>query len=531
MSKAIEVNNIEFAYLGSNDKSLSIHEFSVEEGESVLITGLSGSGKSTFIQCINGIIPHIIDGTFDGSVKIFGNDTKEMKVPEISRTVGTLLQDPERQVINYTVEEEVAFAPENFNIPAAEIKEMVNNAISSVGIDHLKGKETLKLSGGELQRVALASVLTMDPRILILDEPTSNIDPEGTNQIFEFLRKEVGKRTLLVVEHKVERVLPFIDRVVVFDQGRIVIDDKKENILNDVSLLEKLGIEIPENMFLARKMGLKSYDIETVSQYISENRIALKMPERKIGDKLSLRTSGNVKYDTGFDLNFNLEFKSGTITAIVGKNGSGKSTLFKGLIGWLDDMHQAVSDVKIETPEKVIKDNNIAERGKIIGYLPQSFDLMLINRTVKRELHYSRRVRGNSNSDSDIERITKLFTLEKYMDTDPLMLSQGQRRRVAMAATIAGGPKIILMDEPTSGQDYYHKKNLGDEIGLLKQMGYTIIMVSHDMRFAFHYADRMVVLDNGKIVADGTPEEVFDSSEIYGLLPPAEFSLRRGIIV
>ncbi len=277
-------------------------------------------------------------------------------------------------------------------------------------------------------------------------------------------------------------------------------------------------------------MGLESFDIDGVMQSIHEKNVDLKTLVRDKGNDFSLRASGSVKYVSGFNLSFSLEFKSGTITAIVGKNGSGKSTMFKGMVGWMDDVHTAISNITLETPDQTIKENNIANRGRIVGYLPQSFDLMLINRTVKQELHYSNKVRGTNDMVSEINRIAELFTLNEYMNRDPLMLSQGQRRRVAMAATIAGGPRIIMLDEPTSGQDYYHKKNLGEEIGILKRAGFTIILISHDMRFVFKYADRIIVMDGGNAVADGTPEEIFEKSEVYGLRPPVEFTMRRGIL-
>lgn len=525
--KAIEIEDLKFRYLGSKKPSISIPHFYVEEGESVLITGKSGSGKSTMVQCINGIIPHIVSGKRSGEVYLFGKPVSEQRVPEISRIVGTLLQDPERQVINYKVEEEIAFAPENFNLPREEILEKIEKAIGAVGIDHLRGKETSRLSGGEMQRVALAAVLSMDPRILILDEPTSNIDPEGTRDIFQFLREEKGKRTILIVEHKVERILPFVDRIVVVDNGEIVLDGRTDDLINEAQALMELGIEIPRHILLANQMGITSYDIDEVRDVALERGM---LPEEKVrahGHESALSTDVKVDYREGFSLRVSASIAAGTITAVMGRNGAGKSTFLKALIGFID-RDQAVVESPIHMKGLMLTDPNLQTRGKHIGYLPQSFDLMLINRTVEKEMHYSSRVRKAKGMEPVIKELMGLFSLEKYAREDPLTLSQGQRRRVAMGATIAGGVKVIMMDEPTSGQDYMHKENLGKELTELKKMGYSFLIVTHDARFVYRFADRIMVVDRGMLAAEGTPEEVFRNSESFGIVPPSEYILRYG---
>ncbi|MEM3448836.1 MAG: ATP-binding cassette domain-containing protein [Candidatus Micrarchaeaceae archaeon] len=522
---AIEIKDLSFRYLGNPEKIIEIPEMAISKGESVLITGRSGSGKSTLINCINGIIPHIISGTMEGSVKINGRSTTEMRVSDISLQVGTLLQDPEKQVMNYKVEEEVAFAPENFNLPREEILERVDRAMKAVGIGHLRGRETSKLSGGELQRVALASVLTMDPPIMILDEPTSNIDPEGTRDIFEFLKKEAGKRTLIIVEHKVERVLPFVDRVIVMDRGKVAIDSPKDGLISDVDRLLDMGIEIPEHFLLANKLGLKTPDIETIKEEIRRGRIELQKRKRAITETNYFKASASVKYGNEFSLAATMSSGKGTIHAIVGRNGAGKSTFLKALIGYLEKKYADVNS-KIEIDGEAIVNPDIYVRGRKIGYLPQSFDLMLINRNVERELTYSMRVRKDYELSKLVLELTKSLSLTNYLGFDPQMLSQGQRRRVAMAATIAGGVKIIMLDEPTSGQDFYHKEELGKELVSLKAKGYVFIIVTHDVRFVYKYADRVSLIDSGRVQLEGTPEEVFSKSESFGIPPPSEYLLR-----
>ncbi len=522
---AIEIDNLAFKYLGSTENTIEIPHLTIEEGESVLITGRSGSGKSTLINCINGIIPHIMSGTMNGEVRINGRSTREMRVSQISLEVGTLLQDPEKQVMNYKVEEEIAFAPENFNLPKEEIIKRIDNSIKAVGIEHLRGRETSKLSGGELQRVALASVLTMDPGIMILDEPTSNIDPEGTKDIFNFLQKETRSKTLIIVEHKVERVLPFIERVIVIDQGHVAVDSPKDELLSTVDKLLDIGIEIPEHFLLANKLGLKKPDIEEIRKAIRDGKIQLSRKERKNTENVFFRASARVKYGSEFSLDASINSGEGTIHAIIGRNGAGKSTLLKALIGFLEKKYADVSSTII-IGDQAVTDPDIYMRGRIIGYLPQSFDLMLINKNVERELTYSMRVRKRQDLLALAQELSESLSLTNYLKTDPQMLSQGQRRRVAMASTIAGGVKVIMLDEPTSGQDFYHKEQLGKELLSLKSKGYVFVIVTHDVRFVYKYADSTSLIDNGKIVLQGTPEEVFQRSEEFGISPPSEYLLR-----
>ena len=524
---AVEIKDLKFQYMGSRKPTISIPYFSIEEGESILITGKSGSGKSTLIQCINGIIPHIVNGTLKGEVSIFGKPVSGSTVPEISRVVGTLLQDPERQVINYKVEEEIAFAPENFNLPREEILERIDQSIRAVGIENLRGRETSKLSGGEMQRVALAAVLSMDPRILILDEPTSNIDPEGTRDIFQFLREEKGKRTIIIVEHKVERVLPFVDRIVVVDDGKIALDGRKDDLINEAQDLLELGIEIPRHILLANRLGISTVDPAEIREVAIEKGMLPEARPRVQTDEFVMEADVKVEYNEGFNLRTPLRVRKGAITAIMGRNGAGKSTLLKALIGFID-----ADRAKVESPLKInweiMADPDLQTRGTTLGYLPQSFDLMLINKTVERELHYSIKVRKLKGMEDTVKDLMELFSLTQYSKSDPLTLSQGQRRRVAMGATLAGGVKIIMMDEPTSGQDYMHKENLGRELTELRERGYTFIIVTHDSRFVYKFADRIIVVDNGQLAMEGTPEEVFMQSARYGIVPPSEFDLRYG---
>jgi energy-coupling factor transport system ATP-binding protein len=523
--KIIEIDNLKFSYLGQTETALEIEHLSISEGESVLITGKSGSGKSTLIQCINGIIPHVTAGILTGNVRLKGEDVSGMSVAGISTIVGTLLQDPERQVLNYKVVEEVAFGPENLNCTHDEIERRIHAATKRTGIEDLMERDTDTLSGGEMQRVALTSVMAMEPEILVLDEPTSNIDPEGTEKIFQFLHQQKGVKTLLVVEHKVERALRFVDRIIVIDSGRIVLDIPKENMLEMVHTLLEKGIEIPEEFLYASKLGLKTADIDAVREETQRAGITFHTHTRRNGGDLVLEAQSMVRVPDRIIVDATLKARKGTVVAIMGKNGAGKSTFLKAMLGLLNK-NQFTSSSSIKIDNLDLSRSDISKRGAYISYLPQSFDLMLINRTVEREVKYSMRKRGIWN-DELLQTIFEIFELYEIRAADPLRLSMGQRRRVSMASILASEVRIVLMDEPTSGQDFYHKDLMGKELRKITGMGYTVIVVTHDARFVYRYADELAIMHEGKIVFHGIPEEGFEISGQYGILPPSDHLLRR----
>ncbi len=522
---AIEIKGLNFSYLGSDSSSISVDELYIEKGESVLITGKSGSGKSTFVSCINGIIPHMVSGNLKGEVNVLGKSIKDTPLSKLSTLIGTVLQDPESQVVNYTVEEEVAFGPENLNLAPKEIEERVKESMKIAGIQHLWGKETTKLSGGELQRTVLASVLAMNPEVLILDEPTSNIDPEGTDHIFSTLRNLRGQKTMLIVEHKVERVLPFVDRVILIDKAKITLDLRKEEILDGVDALYASGIEVPEYFIYSKKLGLKSPDLEAVKKIIKERKIMISDPPRKSANDEIFTTDIKVYAKDKEILDVGFGLGKGEIVAMMGQNGAGKTTILKAISGMLDPSEYKVYG-SIKYMEEELSNKPIWYRGKYMIYLPQTFDLMLVTNQVKKEIEYTLKHRKIRNYHEITEKYMKEFGLFEYKDQDPVILSMGQRRRVAMASILASGVKIMLMDEPTSGQDFYNRMMLGKELKELAERGYTILIVTHDSRFVYEYADRLIIIDHGKKVLEGKPEDIFKESSKYGIYPPTDFLLR-----
>jgi energy-coupling factor transport system ATP-binding protein len=523
---AVAIKNLKFFYTGNEEPSIEVENLTIQEGETVLITGRSGGGKSTLVNCIAGIIPHITHGDLEGSVEVYGKEVSGTPLAKLSTEVGIVLQNPETQVMNYAVEEEVAFGPENLCLGADEILSRVNEAIEITGISEIKDRETYTLSGGEMQRVAIASVLSMRPRLLILDEPTSNIDPEGTARVFDILKRLKEEKTLIVVEHKVERVLPFVDRIIVVNDGRIVLNISSHELIHHVDKMLEMGIEVPIHFIYARRYGIDSEDIKSIREKLQEINAIPASPPRALGSNTLMRASVRVTGDGGKQLvNGSINLEECHILAIMGRNGAGKSTFLKAIMGFLETGLKA--DVEIVLDGKNISKEHIMDRGSEIAFVPQNFDLTLINKTVESEVAYSIRKRKLNDYKKRADEMMEMFSLSESRYRDPLSLSVGQRRRVAMASAIASGVKVIMLDEPTSGQDYFHKEILGRELTRLKERGYSIIIVTHDSRFVYKYADRVVILDHGEKVLEGLPEEVFLESERFSVIPPSDFLLRN----
>uniref|UniRef100_A0A2U9IPJ5 Cobalt ABC transporter ATP-binding protein n=1 Tax=Acidianus sulfidivorans JP7 TaxID=619593 RepID=A0A2U9IPJ5_9CREN len=517
--KFVEIKNLEVYYPGRMKPSLVVDELQIEDGTSVLIVGKSGSGKSTLINVINGVIPNMINAEVDGEIYVYGHDPRKQPIFETAKLVGTLLQDPETQVFNYTVKDEVAFGPENFMLPKDEIEKRVEISAKMTGITELLNRDVSTLSGGELQRTALASVLAMQPKALILDEPTSNIDPKGTAEIFSLIKTfRSERRSLIIVEHKLDRVLPFVDRVILIDGGRILFDVEKDELIDKADLLHSSGVEIPEYYLYLKKIGATRFD----PKYLKDYRYS--PPPRKEGKDDILYAKVKVYTKDGKTLvNTELSLKKGEIVALMGNNGAGKSTLLKAIMGLLDKKLR--SDVTLIVKGKDLSKKGLAERGSYIGYLPQNFDIMFIKRTVEEEVAFGMKNRKNFNQEK-LNNILKEFSLYKIRKEDPLLLSMGQRRRVAMASVISSGADIVLMDEPTSGQDWYHRLMLGKEVQEMRERGYTFLIVTHDSRFVDKFCDRVLVMKNGKIITNGKPEDIFSRTDL-DIYPPTEYLVTK----
>ena len=360
--KAVEIHNLKFSYLGNEEPSIEVENLTIEDGETVLITGRSGGGKSTLVNCITGIIPHITHGELEGSVKVYGNDVAETSLAKLSSEVGIVLQNPETQVMNYGVEEEVAFGPENLCLAPEEIVSRVDESMKTTGISEIKDRETYTLSGGEMQRVAIAGVLSMRPKLLILDEPTSNIDPEGTARVFDILEQLKEEKTLIVVEHKVERVLPFVNRIIVVNDGKIFLDISSHDLIHHIDEMQEVGIEVPIHFIYAKKYGIDLEDLESIREKLLEIKAIPTAPSRESDSNTLMKTSVRVTAPNGTELvKASIDLQESHILAIMGRNGAGKSTFLKGIMGFLEiDLK---SEINVVLAGKDISKEHIMDRG------------------------------------------------------------------------------------------------------------------------------------------------------------------------
>ena len=539
----IRINDLSFWYPDSEHPALNKVNLNIYEGETILILGPSGCGKSTLALCLNGIIPHAIKGEMKGEVIVDGMNTKEHLLHELTQRVGIVFQDPETQFCTLYVEDEVAFGPENLCMPREEIKRRVFDSLKKVGL--LKHRKTRidRLSGGEKQRLALAAMLAMNPKVIIFDEPTSNLDPAGTAEVFAMIRdmSKDPEKTIVLIEHKVDEVIDVVDRIVVMDpNGRIVTQGAPRFVIEEV--LEKyreLGIWIPHVSELAaiirrHKPSLKKLKIpltiKEMVEFLEKSAIIDKLIKvsqpirstRMAEDVVISIRDLSFKYPDGTIAlrGVNLDVIRGDFVAIVGGNGSGKTTLALCTIGAF-----RIPPGKVFINGRDVTSMTRYEIAKEVGYVFQYPEHQFIENTVFDEVAFSLRVRRLPESEikEKVERVLRLFSLDKYKFRNPFSLSQGEKRRLSVATMLVVEPNILILDEPTFGQDARNSEQIMDLLKELNMQGKTIIMITHDMKLVAKYAKTVAVMSDGRVIFSGTVEELFERPEIMEkakLLPP-----------
>ena len=478
----IEFKNVSYRYLESKDYAIKDVNLEIDKGEFVLITGRSGCGKSTLLKCLNGLIPHSSQGEFKGDVIVDGLNTKEHPIRVLAQKVGLVFQNPDEQIFSTKVINEVAFGCENLCLPREEILERVNWALEMVGMKEYINANTGELSGGQKQRIAIASVLALKPKIIALDEPLSQLDPKGVKEVLDVL-KSLNREgyTIVLVEHRIHEVYNIVDRIVVMDNGKIILDDEPEKVINN-DLLRRLELRLPN-------MKLKPVEINPSREKVIEVRNVFFSYSKKKGEY--------VLKDINFDA------YRGEIIAIIGNNGSGKTTFLQLIAGILKPTKGDVIVLGRNT-----KRYDCYKLAGLVGIVFQNPSLMLFCDTVFDEVTF-----GLKNLKiKDFEKIAKkwlsIMELLEYSDHHPQTLSGGQRLRCAAASIFSMNPEIILLDEPTSGLDFMHIKKLMNVCIDLAKMGKTIIFVTHDLEVALNYSNRIVGMKNGKIVINCSTREV-----------------------
>lgn len=516
--KPIKINDLSFKYRDSAKKALDGIDFELEDGEIIVIMGRSGAGKSTLCRCLNGIIPKFIKGDLSGEINILGEPIKDKQIYEVAKNVGLVFQDFESQLFSTSVELEVAFGPENLAIPRDEIVHRIKYALQTVGLDGFENRQPYTLSGGEKQRLAIASVLSSMPKILVLDEPATDLDPKGRNDIFTALLN-LKEKSILLVEHDVEDILN-TDRIIIIDNGRIISSGKTSEILNDVTLLENNGIRPNQIAKLFAGLGIKDLPLTAQKAYTTLKSLNLNdqkyqkillennQKEEKYGN-IIIETKGlKYSYSDGENaLNgVDLSIREGEFVAIIGQNGSGKTTLAKHFNGLIKPSPKSVTCFGKDASKM-----KISELGKIVGYVFQNPDHQIFANTVKEELMFGPRNYGLSEDQisANVEESLISVHLEEYEERDPFSLTKGERQRVAVASVLACKPKVLILDEPTTGLDYPQQKSMMELLRALNEAGHTIIIITHSLWVVAEYAHRAIVMDKGSIIMDGGVREVF----------------------
>ncbi len=521
MNKYISFNQFTFQYDAQAEPTLKDISFDIAKGEKVLILGPSGSGKSTLAHCLNGIIPNIHKGQAKGQVLIDGQDVFTQSIYDKSQLVSTVLQDPDGQFIGLTVAEDLAFALENDCVNQSAMKDRVSLWAESLDLGSLLNHRPQDLSGGQKQRVSLAGVLIDESPILLFDEPLANLDPKSgqeTINLIDKIHEEVGATTI-IIEHRLEDVLyrP-VDRILLVNDGTLLFNGSPDELLSSTLLLEN-GIREPLYLTVLRQLGFDTTRAQNLSQLDALDLSGLGLPDRVLRDKTEASNNSILEVEglkVGYgdnqividDISFSL--KKGERIAIVGKNGAGKSTLAKALCGFIP------SQGKLTYLGQDICQDSIAERSERIGFVLQNPNQMISQAMIFDEVALGLRLRGVEETEVEerVHEVLKTCGLYSFRKWPISALSFGQKKRVTIASILVLKPEIIILDEPTAGQDYQTYTDIMKFLDGLQKKGHTIVMITHDMQLMLEYSDRCLVVVDGEIIADDNPVAILNQKNL-----------------
>jgi energy-coupling factor transport system ATP-binding protein len=537
----VEIKDVWVKYRGARGYSLKGVTLSISEGVTAVI-GPTNAGKTTLCKTIAGIIPNV--GAYDdfrGEVLVDGVSTKGRKVGEISRKCAMVFQDYESQLFRTTVELEVAFGPENLILPLEEIRERVRNAIKAVGLENLEKRYSFALSGGQKQRLAIASLLSLQPSLLILDEATSDLDPVGKRAIYEVAKNLMEQkviRSLVLVDHHLEKVAAFADRVIVMKDGNVIMDGPASHVLSEVEMLNQLGLHPPDTAAIYSRIqpDSKPYpmNLEDALRKMPKVSEARPPPEPKYNDGEPAVEVEDLwfGYQKGEWVikGVNLVVRKGELLGLIGQNGSGKTTLAQLVAGILKP-----SRGKIVVFGRDMTSFGVMIRGRDIGYIFQNPDYQIFSNTVREEIAYGLRARGlpEPEVEARVKDVSNMVGVSNILDEDPFFLTKADRQRVAVASILALNPRIIILDEPTTGLSPGETTALMDTVLKLNLQGTTIITITHDMWVVAKYCNRVVLMADGKIVADGPTRNIFSEIDFlakYDIEPPTVVSLSKKLL-
>ena len=568
MNSIIEVKDVTFAYSGAQRHALERISLAVAEGEFVGVIGPSGAGKSTLAGVMSGAVPHHFAGELYGACLVDGKDTCEVTLTDVSRLVGSVLQDIDAQFVASNVRDELLFGLENFGVTHDEIPAHMQQALETVGIEDLRDREIATLSGGQKQKVAIAAILALRPRVLVLDEPTAALDPASSTLVFETLR-EVNQSagiTVVVIEQKVALLSEYCSRVVVLDQGELVFDDTPRKVFSHGERLREIGVDSPRvarvsNSLAAAglcELGEPALSVDEAAALVArivgegvrgavvEGACAvpavLSSPcdssidgDSVVAASSSARTGESVVRFEGVSYSYPgggasvraLDFKvlPGEIVGIVGQNGAGKTTLTKLLNGLLKPAEGNVVVAGLNTRE--VPTSRIACH---VSTLFQNPDRQICKDTVLDEVAFGLLLQGVSSNEASARAKATCERFGLPLDEAPFSLSRGQRQMVALASVVVGELQVIVLDEPTSGLDYRECMTVMETVRDMAAAGSAVVMVCHDMEVVSDFADRLVVMANGEILGRGTCADVFANADLMQrafVEPPQAIALAK----
>jgi energy-coupling factor transport system ATP-binding protein len=530
----IEVRDLHYTYPNAKIPALKGVDLTVNKGEFILLTGPSGCGKTTFCRTLNGLIPHFYNGELEGEVTVNKLNIRDNPTYKLSQHVGLVFQNPDNQIFSLTVEKDVAFGLENQGVPKKEMVESIDWALKMTGIEHLRERATHELSGGQKQRLAIASILAMKPKILVLDEPTSFLDPLGAEHAFRVLDtlNQEYDITIILIEHRVDLAVRYADRAIIFNDGVVANSGPPEDVFSqeETSLM---GVAVPKTIVFYKKLKQRGIRLESpplspemlvkqlephiykhspkaetarTRQYVDEKKTGFQMdPVIEVQDLHFSYPSGVKAVD-----DISLSIHKGEFIAIMGENGAGKTTLVKHFNGLL---RPSKGYIKVDGDD--ISSMSVAALSRKVGLVFQNPDDQLFSENVEDEIGFALHNFGFSKKvvEKRVEWALNLLDIERYRLSSPFILSGGERKRVALGSVLAWDPEIVVLDEPTIGQDYAQKERLIHFLMQLRTQGKTTIIVTHDVEFVAECKPRIVLMAQGKIIADGPIKKIITNED------------------
>jgi energy-coupling factor transport system ATP-binding protein len=519
MKSSLSINSLSFTYRGKERPALKDVTGEIREGAFIGIIGNGGAGKSTLCCAMNGLVPRFFRGDYSGSITVYGKDPSECNVAEMAKTVGLVLQDFEAQLFSTNVELDTAFGPENLGLPREEIGRRITRHLAFVGLEGMRNRDSSTLSGGQKQRLAICSVLAMESPVLVMDEPATDLDPKGREHILSISRRmKDDNRTLIIADNDPENLIN-ADRLWLMREGELIACNSPREILIDNALLDACGVMALPTVALFHAMGWQGnpLTVEDAIDLIQKHNLA---PRRRrttpreqkgpVSGTPVLEARGlsycypSGKSDSLQDINISIN--DGEFLAILGQNGSGKTTLAKHFNGLLRPRSG-----EMLVNGRVAATYSHHELARTVGYVFQNPDHQIFAPTVYEEVSFGLRMQGcdHHTIERQVAHALSVTGLEGYEDRSPFLLTKGDRQRVVVACVLAVKPKVIILDEPTTGLDYKHQHDTMELLKELNHQGHTIIVITHAMWIAEAYCSRTIVMKDGRIISDGDTRSVF----------------------